>query len=105
MRVPAGTSNGKTFRVSGRGVTTPKRTGDLLVTVDVQVPTTVDDDRRALLEQLRQLEADVATVTNRAFTQSFTVMPLWLSSMRGNCESRRNGGRTSPGKSIARCMK
>jgi len=58
LRVPAGTSSGRTFRVSGRGVTTPKRTGDLLVTVEVQVPADMGDETRALLEQLRELEAD-----------------------------------------------
>ncbi len=58
LRVPPGTSSGKTFRVSGRGVATPKRTGDLLVTVQVQIPAEIGDDARALLEQLRDLEAD-----------------------------------------------
>ncbi|MBU1226151.1 MAG: DnaJ domain-containing protein [Actinobacteria bacterium] len=58
LRVPPGTSSGRTFRVSGRGVATPKRRGDLLVTVEVQVPSDVGDDARALLEQLRDLEAD-----------------------------------------------
>jgi len=58
LRIPPGTPTGKTFRVSGRGVTTPKRDGDLLVTVEVQVPAEVAEDSRALLEQLRDLEAD-----------------------------------------------
>ena len=38
LRIPAGTPNGRTFRVRGRGVVAASGTGDLLVTVDVQVP-------------------------------------------------------------------
>lgn len=44
VRVPAGTSDGRTLRVRGRGI--PKRNGtpgDLLVTVRVQVPQQLDD--------------------------------------------------------------
>jgi molecular chaperone DnaJ len=58
LRMPPGTPNGKTFRVKGRGISTPKRTGDLLVTVEVQVPGHLDEDARSLLERLRDLEAD-----------------------------------------------
>jgi molecular chaperone DnaJ len=38
MKIPAGTSSGRTLRVKGRGVKTSKGSGDLLVTVDVVVP-------------------------------------------------------------------
>lgn len=38
VRVPAGTPSGRTLRVKGRGVTTAKGSGDLLVTIDVAVP-------------------------------------------------------------------
>ncbi|WP_448852658.1 molecular chaperone DnaJ [Corynebacterium sp. 335C] len=44
VRVPAGTADGRTLRVRGRGI--PKRNGtpgDLLVTVRVQVPQKLDD--------------------------------------------------------------
>ena len=56
LKVPAGTQPGKTFRVSGKGVTTPKGTGDLLVVIDVVVPRDLSDEQRALLEKLRDLE-------------------------------------------------
>jgi len=56
LKVPAGTQPGKTFRVSGKGVATPKGTGDLLVVVDVQVPHELSDEQRTLLERLRELE-------------------------------------------------
>ena len=39
VRIPAGTRTGRTFRVKGRGVPAAKGTGDLLVTVEVAVPT------------------------------------------------------------------
>jgi molecular chaperone DnaJ len=50
LKIPAGTASGRTFRVRGRGV--PKKTGapgDLLVTVEVAVPATLDDEARELL--------------------------------------------------------
>jgi molecular chaperone DnaJ len=58
LRVPAGTPSGKTFRVSGRGVETDKGTGDLLVTVEVTVPSSLSDEQRALLEKLRDNDPD-----------------------------------------------
>ncbi len=42
VRIAPGTSNGRTLRVKGRGITKGATTGDLLVTVDVQVPQRVD---------------------------------------------------------------
>ena len=42
VRIAPGTSNGRTLRVKGRGVTKGSTTGDLLVSVDVQVPQRVD---------------------------------------------------------------
>lgn len=42
VRIAPGTSNGRTLRVKGRGITKASTTGDLLVTVDVQVPQRVD---------------------------------------------------------------
>lgn len=53
IRVPAGTQSGKTLRVSGEGVETANGTGDLLVTLEVAVPTELTDEQRALLEQLK----------------------------------------------------
>jgi molecular chaperone DnaJ len=54
LKVPAGTPNGRTFRVAGKGGS--KRDGshgDLLVTVDVQTPAELDDAARAAVESLR----------------------------------------------------
>lgn len=38
VKIPAGTPSGRTLRVKGKGIVTPKETGDLLVTVQVVVP-------------------------------------------------------------------
>jgi molecular chaperone DnaJ len=54
LRIPAGTPTGKTFRVRDRGVTTAKRVGDLLVTVEVTVPKSLNDEEVALLEKMRE---------------------------------------------------
>ncbi|GAA1309750.1 molecular chaperone DnaJ [Pseudonocardia xinjiangensis] len=44
LRIPPGTSSGRTFRVRGRGVQRKNgKTGDLLVTVEVAVPSSLDD--------------------------------------------------------------
>ncbi|MCU1599467.1 MAG: molecular chaperone DnaJ [Frankiales bacterium] len=50
LRVPPGTPSGKTFRVKGKGVMSKKGTGDLLATVEVQVPTELSDAERQALE-------------------------------------------------------
>jgi len=55
LKIPAGTQNSKTFRVRGRGA--PKRnggTGDLLVTVNVQVPEKLSKKEREMLEQFAE---------------------------------------------------
>lgn len=52
IRMPAGTRNGRTFRVKGRGVGTAKGTGDLLVTVEVAVPAKLSAGERKAIESL-----------------------------------------------------
>lgn len=57
LRVPAGTPNGKTFRVRGRGIKPSKgKPGDLLVRVEVVVPIKLNRDQKKLLEQLADHE-------------------------------------------------
>jgi molecular chaperone DnaJ len=59
LKVPAGTPSGKTFRVRGKGVTPDRgRTGDLLVTVQVAVPSKISKEEKKLLEDLAELETD-----------------------------------------------
>ncbi|MCB0988031.1 MAG: molecular chaperone DnaJ, partial [Acidimicrobiales bacterium] len=52
LRVPEGTPSGRTMRVKGRGVVTPKATGDLLVTVEVAVPAKLSPAEREAIEAL-----------------------------------------------------
>ena len=58
VRIPAGTPNGRTFRVRGRGVRRPDGTnGDLLVTVSVQVPQKLTGQAREALGNFREATA------------------------------------------------
>jgi molecular chaperone DnaJ len=50
LKVPPGTPTGRTLRARGRGVKGPKRTGDLLVTVQVAVPQRVEGAARDALD-------------------------------------------------------
>jgi molecular chaperone DnaJ len=52
LRIPPGTRSGRTLRVKGKGVPVRKRTGDLLVTVEVAVPQNLTDDERKAVEAL-----------------------------------------------------
>jgi molecular chaperone DnaJ len=57
LKVPAGTQNGRTFRVRGRGVpgTARRPAGDLLVTVEVDVPERLSRKERELLREFAAL--------------------------------------------------
>jgi molecular chaperone DnaJ len=52
IKVPAGTRPGRTFRVRNRGVHRKGARGDLLVSVDVVVPTQLNDEQRRAVEAL-----------------------------------------------------
>jgi molecular chaperone DnaJ len=55
IKVPAGTSSGKVFRVKGRGIDNGKRGhGDLLVTVEVAVPAKLTKEQKAAVEAFDQ---------------------------------------------------
>jgi molecular chaperone DnaJ len=57
VRIPPGTPSGKTLRVRGKGVgsSNGKAGGDLLVTVDVQVPAELNEEQRAAVDSLAQV--------------------------------------------------
>lgn len=50
LRIPPGTTTGKTFRVKEKGVETGSKTGDLLVAIQVDVPDELTDEQRAAVE-------------------------------------------------------
>jgi curved DNA-binding protein len=59
LKVPAGTSGGKTFRLRGKGMPTardPKRSGDLYALVRVQVPHKLSEQERELFQELANLQ-------------------------------------------------
>jgi molecular chaperone DnaJ len=56
LKVPAGTPAGKTFRVRGKGVPRQGGRGDLLVTVQVDVPGKLTKEQKELLRQLQDSE-------------------------------------------------
>ncbi len=58
LKIPAGTPNGRTFRVRGKGATRRDGTkGDLLATVQVQVPGALDPAARDAVEAYRAATA------------------------------------------------
>ncbi len=54
VKVPAGTQSGARLRVKGKGVTTAKATGDLIVTVQVAVPRNVSAAAREALSTFEE---------------------------------------------------
>lgn len=59
VRIPAGTPNGRTFRVRGKGVRKKDgNVGDLLVTVEVMVPAKLSEEARQAVEELRTAMAE-----------------------------------------------
>ena len=52
VRVKPGTQSGARYRVKGRGIETARRTGDLIVTVEVVVPTDPSPEEREIVEKL-----------------------------------------------------
>jgi curved DNA-binding protein len=60
LKVPSGSQNGKTLRVSGQGMPklrAPETRGDLYVQLDVQLPTHMSARERELFEELRGLRS------------------------------------------------
>ena len=61
LRLKHGTQTGSRHRVRGKGVETSKHTGDLIVTVEVQVPHSLTHEQREAIEAL----AEATTVSPR----------------------------------------
>ena len=56
MKIPAGTQGGSTFRLKGKGMPQLRGSGigDLMVTVNIVVPRTLDQRQRGLVEELEK---------------------------------------------------
>ena len=61
LRLKPGTQSGSRHRVKGKGIETKQATGDLIVTVDVVVPTELSDDQRAAIEQFARSDYGEST--------------------------------------------
>ena len=60
LTVPAGTPNGKTFRLRGQGMPNlrnPEQRGDLYATIDAQLPQQLTEQEQDLVRQLQELRA------------------------------------------------
>jgi len=70
LRIPAGTPDGRTFRVRGKGAPKADGThGDLLATVEVQVPAVLDQAAREAVEAYRAATAH-KTLRSRLFEEA-----------------------------------
>lgn len=58
VKIPAGTPSGRTLRVKGKGVSTSKGTGDLLVTIDVVVPQRLSKEAEAAVAAFAEATSD-----------------------------------------------
>jgi molecular chaperone DnaJ len=58
LRIAPGTSNGRVLRVKGRGITKGTTVGDLLVTIEVQVPQRVEGEALEALKKYAEVTAD-----------------------------------------------
>jgi curved DNA-binding protein len=58
LKIPAGTQNGKTLRLRGKGMPVygkPDQHGDLYVKIEVQLPVHLSAEERGLMERLQEL--------------------------------------------------
>jgi molecular chaperone DnaJ len=54
IRIPAGTANGKRFRVRGQGIEKDGAKGDLIVQVDVQVPEKLTEEQERAMKEFAE---------------------------------------------------
>jgi molecular chaperone DnaJ len=72
LRVPPGTPSGRKLRARGKGVVRRDGVaGDLIVTVDVQVPPTISDEARDALEKFAKLTPPAGRDRLEARTRRF----------------------------------
>ena len=93
IKIPAGTPNGKVFRVRGKGVK-PERgqPGDLYARAEVVVPRKVSREEKKLLEQL----ADINTEDPRAHLKVTQLSEKRIAGGLRDLGSRRAGGNAPP---------
>jgi molecular chaperone DnaJ len=65
LRIKPGTQPGSRHRVRGKGIESKRGNGDLIVTVDVVVPTSLTDAERTAIEQLAAASAGETVAAGR----------------------------------------
>jgi DnaJ-class molecular chaperone len=60
LKIPAGTSDGRKFRLRGKGAPKPKGKGkgDMIVTARIVVPKKLTKKEKELVKQLKELEKE-----------------------------------------------
>jgi molecular chaperone DnaJ len=69
LRIPPGTQPGKVFRLRNKGIPILNKSsrGDQLVTVNVQIPTQLTDEQKALIETLGKTMGTEVKIQERSF--------------------------------------
>ncbi|MEY2879923.1 MAG: hypothetical protein RLZZ15_2303 [Verrucomicrobiota bacterium] len=69
LKIPAATPSGTTFRLREKGMTSLRNggQGDQLVRVQIDVPQSLTDEQRKLLEEFARVSGDAAEPTSRSF--------------------------------------
>ena len=55
MKIPAGTTSGQKFRLSGEGISQNGKRGDQIVTVRIEMPKDISSEEKELYEKLKNL--------------------------------------------------
>lgn len=73
IKIPAGTQNGKVFRLKGEGINNPRGyvPGDQLVKIIIEVPTNLNDDQQELLRKFDESLKDKNYKMNKSFIERF----------------------------------
>lgn len=57
LKIPAKTHSGQKFRLAGQGLKKNGKIGDLIIIVDIEIPSSLSDDEIRLYEKLKKLSA------------------------------------------------
>ena len=71
IKIPAGTQNGKQFRLKGKGMPYMRGsgTGDLYIQVNTEVPISLNREQKELLEKFREIENEKSNPSIKKFFQ------------------------------------
>ena len=73
IKIPAGTQNGKVFRLKGEGINNPRgyAPGDQLVKIIIEVPTNLNEDQQKILKKFDESLKDKNYKMNKSFIDRF----------------------------------